>query len=166
MVWSDPCSDMFFWAYEMSMGWIATTSALEGAAACGLGYIDYKTVTGNSEEMVLAMRKKRLAFAKFSFIMAIVALILMDKPSPNSVAPLIVGQIYTSMKIGTQIGFNMTPEKFFMVRTMLSMYNLLLMGAIWYKLRKGRQDKLDLEHQFFVRVDSVMARMANIFNDE
>jgi hypothetical protein len=37
------------------------------------------------------MRKKRLAFAKFSFIMAILALCLLDKPSPNAVAPLIVG---------------------------------------------------------------------------
>jgi hypothetical protein len=83
------------------MNWMATTAALEGAAACGLGYIDYKLVYGNSDEMILAMRKKRLAFAKLSFIMAIVALCLIDKPSPNSVAPLIVGQIYTSLKMGT-----------------------------------------------------------------
>ena len=83
------------------MGWIATVSALEGAAACGLGYMDYKTRYGNSEEMIFAMRKKRLAFGKFSFIMAIVALMLIDKPSQNSVAPLLVAQGYTALKMGT-----------------------------------------------------------------
>ena len=117
------------------MSWIATWSALEGSAACGLGYIDYKTVYGNSQEMVLAMRKKRLAFAKLSFIMAILALLLIDKPSQNSVVPLIVGQAYTTLKIGTQIGFNLTPERFFVARTVLSMYNFAILVAIWYKLR-------------------------------
>ena len=48
MVWADPCSDMFFWAFELSLSWVATCSALDGAAACGLGYIDYAIVTGNS----------------------------------------------------------------------------------------------------------------------
>ena len=90
-----------FKAYEMSMTWIATVNALEGSAACGLGYIDYKTLTGNSKELILAMRKKRLAFAKLSFVMAVIALCLLDKPSPNGVIPLIVGNIYTSLKIGT-----------------------------------------------------------------
>ena len=90
MIWADPCSEFFFKAYELSMSWIATVSALEGAAAIGLGYIDYRTLVGNSEEMIFAMRKKRLAFAKFSFIMAIVALLLIDKPSKNSVAPLVI----------------------------------------------------------------------------
>jgi hypothetical protein len=37
------------------------------------------------------MRKKRLAFAKFSFVMAIGALLLIDKPSQNAVVPLIIG---------------------------------------------------------------------------
>jgi hypothetical protein len=74
---------------------------LDGAAACGLGYIDYKLVIDNSKEMIYAMRKKRLAFAKFSFIMAILTLFLIDKPSPNAVAPLIVAQIYSSLKIST-----------------------------------------------------------------
>jgi len=37
------------------------------------------------------MRKKRLAFAKGgTFFMAIMALWLIDKPTPNSVFPLIV----------------------------------------------------------------------------
>ena len=101
MVWADPCSAIFFDAFEKSMTWIATMSALEGSAACGLGYIDYKMVVGNSNEMILVMRKKRLAFAKFSFMMAILALFLIDKPSANCVAPLVMGQIYTTMKVGT-----------------------------------------------------------------
>ena len=91
MVWSDACSDTFFQAFEVSMTWIAATSALEGAAGCALGYIDYKVKTGNHTELILAIRKKRLAFAKFSFIMAIGALLLVDKPSPNAVVPLIIG---------------------------------------------------------------------------
>lgn len=135
IIWSDPCSTAFFSAYELSMSWIATTSALDGAAACALGYIDYKTVTGNSHELIMAMRKKRLAFAKLSFMMAVVALLLIDKPSPNSVLPLIVGQVYTGAKIGTQIGFNLTPEKFFVGRTLLCFYNLAFLIAVWYKLR-------------------------------
>ena len=165
MIWADPCSDAFFQAYELCMSWIATSSALEGAAGVGLGYIDYKLVTGNSEEMILAMRKKRLAFAKFSFIMAIVALCLIDKPSKNSVFPLIVGQIYVTSKISTQIGFNMTPEKFFIGRTFVSVYSLAILLAIWYKLRKARDQKLELEMEYFSRVDSVMARLANMFKD-
>ena len=54
-------------------------------------FIDYKIITGNSQELILAMRKKRLAFAKFSFMMAAVALILVDKPSPSSILFMIFG---------------------------------------------------------------------------
>ena len=105
MIWNDACSDTFFQAFEVSMTWIASLSALEGAAGCALGYIDFKVKHGNPPDIINAMRKKRLAFAKFSFIMAIGSLLLIDKPSPNAVVPLIIGQIYTTMKIGTQIGF-------------------------------------------------------------
>ena len=70
---------------------MATNSALDGAAAVALGFIDYKIITGNSKELILAMRKKRLAFAKFSFMMAVVALIMVDKPSPSSIFFMIVG---------------------------------------------------------------------------
>ena len=42
MIWADPCSDQFFDAFEFSCGWIASLSALEGAAALALGLIDYK----------------------------------------------------------------------------------------------------------------------------
>ena len=48
LIWADPCSAAFFTSYEIAMSWIATTSAFEGSAAVGLGYIDYKLVTGNS----------------------------------------------------------------------------------------------------------------------
>ena len=60
----------------------------------------------------------------------------------------------------------MTPEKFFMARTMLGFYNLFILLAIWYKLRKGRQQKLELEYNLFLRVDAVMARMSHVFKDE
>ena len=43
---------------------------------------------------------------------------------------------------------------------------MVILLAIWYKLRQARQEKLDLEFEFFTRVDSVMARMSNIFKDE
>ena len=91
MIWADPCSTAFFASYEMAMTWIALNSALEGSAAVGLGYIDYKMVTGNSQELIMVMRKKRLAFAKFSFMMAVVALLMIDKPSPMSVLPMLLG---------------------------------------------------------------------------
>lgn len=112
------------------------------------------------------MRKKRLAFTKFAFIMAVIALILVDKPTSNCVFPLIVSSVWNAMKLGTQIGFNLTPEKFFYARTFLSIYNLVFLLAIWYKLRQSRRDKLDLEFQFFQRVEGIMIRMSEIFNDQ
>ena len=48
MIWADPCSSAFFKSYELAMTWIALNSALEGSAAVGLGYVDYKMVHGNS----------------------------------------------------------------------------------------------------------------------
>ena len=149
MIWADPCSDLFFDAYTAGMTWIAMTNALDGAAACGLGFIDYKLVHKNNENLIYAMRKKRLAFAKFSFFMAILTLMLIDKPDKSSLYPLFIGQAYTTMKIGTQIGFNLTPEKFFMARTFLSFYNLAFILCVWYKFRKARNEKLDLELAFF-----------------
>ena len=101
LIWADPCSTAFFTANELAMSWIAITSALEGSAAVGLGYIDYKMVTGNSQELITVMRKKRLAFAKFSFMMAVLALLMLEKPSPNVVAPMLIGQVYSGMKLGT-----------------------------------------------------------------
>lgn len=81
--------------------------------------------------------------------MAVLALWMIDKPTANSVLPLIMAQGYTAMKMGTQLGFNLTPEKFFIPRIMLAFYNLAFLIAIWYKLRKGREEKLALEYAFF-----------------
>lgn len=49
IIWADPCSFTMFRSYEKLMTWIATCSALEGSAACALGYIDYRTLVGNSD---------------------------------------------------------------------------------------------------------------------
>ena len=49
---------------------------------------------------------------------------------------------------------------------MLAFYNLAFLIAIWYKLRRGREEKLALEYAFFQRVDSVMTRMSHVFDDE
>ena len=165
MIWADGCSDEFFDAFEFSCGWIASISALEGAAAVALGLIDYK-VKQNNLDMIVAMRKKRLAFSKFSFIMAIGALLLIDTPSPNAVLPLIIGQGWTTLKLGTQIGHNLTPERFFIGRTFLSGYNLALLIGIWYKLRQARREKMDLEFSFFQRVEGIMLTMSNVFEDK
>lgn len=112
------------------------------------------------------MRKKRLAFAKFPFIMAVLALFLLDKPSPNCVFPLILGSVWNALKLGTQIGYQLTPERFFVARTFLSIYNLIFLIAVWYKLRQARRDKLDLEFTFYQRVEGIMLRMSNIFEDQ
>jgi hypothetical protein len=64
---ADSCSNLFFHYFELTISWIAFSSALESVAGCNLGFIDYKLVTGNTKELLLAMRKKELAFAKFCF---------------------------------------------------------------------------------------------------
>ena len=149
MVWSDPCSDLFIQSAEAAVNYIAMVNALEGAAGVGLGYIDYKIKGNNDDDLLVAMRKKRLAFAKFSFIMAIWTLFLLDGPTANCVLPLIIGCGWNTLKMGTQIGYNLTPERFYLPRTFLSVYHLVILIAMWYKMRKSRQDKLDLEFGFF-----------------
>ena len=111
------------------------------------------------------MRKKRLAFAKFSFMMAVLALLMLNKPSQNVVVPMLIGQVWSGIKLGTQIGHNTTPEKFFVMRTFLSIYNVLFLFAIWYKIRQARREKVELEYDFFVRVDAVLARMSEILGE-
>jgi len=101
MLWNDALSDTFFHAAEFSMGWIAILNALEGAAGCGLGYIDYKTKHVTDEHLKYSMRKKRLAFSKFSFIMATLSLYLLDTPSHLALIPLIMGSVWNALKIGT-----------------------------------------------------------------
>ncbi len=92
---------MFLQSAEMAIGWIASINALEGAAGVGLGYIDYKIKGNNDDNLLVAMRKKRLAFAKFSFMMAIWTLFLLDGPSANCVVPLIIGCGWNTFKMGT-----------------------------------------------------------------
>jgi hypothetical protein len=77
------------------------------------------------------MRKKRLAFTKFAFMMAVIGLMLIDKPTKNCVFPLLVGSVWNTLKLGTQIGFNTTPERFFLARTFLSMYNVIFLIVVW-----------------------------------
>lgn len=157
---------MFLQSAEMAIGWIASINALEGAAGVGLGYIDYKLKGNNDDKLLVAMRKKRLAFAKFSFMMAIMTLFLLDGPSANCVAPLIIGCIWNTVKMGTQIGYNLTPERFYLPRTFLSIYNLVFLMIMWYKMRQARREKLDLEFGFFQRVEGIMVTMTNIFRDD
>ena len=135
LVWNDACSDMFLQCAEMTVGYIATINALEGAAGVGLGYIDYKIKGNDDDNLLHDMRKKRLAFAKFSFMMAIWTLFLLDGPTSNCVLPLIIGCGWNTLKMGTQIGYNLTPERFYLPRTFLSLYNLLILLLMWYKIR-------------------------------
>ena len=132
----------------MAVGWIAVINALEGAAGVALGYIDYK-IKGNDADLLIPMRKKRLAFAKFSFMMAIWTLFLLDGPTGNCMVPLVIGCAWNTIKMGTQIGYNLTPERFFLPRTFLSIYNLAFLLLMWYKMRQSRRDKLELEFSYF-----------------
>ena len=150
----------------MTVGWIATINALEGAAGVGLGYIDYKIKGNNDDRLLIDMRKKRLAFAKFSFMMAIWTLFLLDGPTANCVLPLIIGCGWNTIKMGTQVAYNLTPERFFLPRTFLSIYNLVFLIIMWYKMRQSRRDKLELEFSFFSRVEGIMVTMTNVLDQQ
>lgn len=141
------------------------TQRLQSAALCGLGYIDYNTKHADAD-LLYPMRKKRLAFAKFGIIMAILTLFLLDKPTPNCVFPLILGCGWNALKLGTQLGHNMTPERFFTPRVFLQIYNIAFLVLIWHKLRQARREKLDLEFTFYQRVEGIMLSMSNIFEDQ
>ena len=125
----------------MSLSWIASLNALEGATGVALGYLDYKVKMGNPDDLIIAMRKKRLAFAKFSFFMGCTGLFLLDTPTMNCVVPLIIGSTWNALKMATQIGYNLTPERFYIPRTFLSIYNLVFLLLIWFKLRQARREK-------------------------
>ncbi len=141
MIWADPCSDMFFTCFELSIGWIASIQALESAAYVGLGYLDFQVRHHKDDKLTYAMRRKRLAFAKFSFITSISTLLMLDPVSGNCMLPLLVGSIWTAMKVGTQVGYNLTPDKFFMPRIFIAVYNILFILAIWIKLRAAKEEK-------------------------
>ena len=166
ILWSEPCSDAFFLTFEYAYTWIACQNALEGASAAGLGYIDYRAIAGTDKQLRYAMRKKRLAFAKFAFMMATLGLILLDTPSPNCVVPLIRASGYNVMKLGTQISYNLTPDKFFIARTFISMYNLGFLVLVWFKCRQARKEKQDLEFNFYTRIEGIMLRMSELFEDQ
>jgi hypothetical protein len=68
--------------------------------------------------------------------------------------------------MGTQMGHNLTPEVFFKGRSMMSMYNLVLLCGIFWKLRDARNEKKNMEFQFFQRVEGIMLQMSNIFEDQ
>ncbi len=59
------------------------------------------------------MRRKRLAFAKFGFITSISTLMMLDPVSSNCLLPLLIGSGWTALKMGTQVGYNLTPDKFY-----------------------------------------------------
>lgn len=165
MIWNDACSDEFFQAIEMSITWIASLNAIESSAFTGLGYIDYQTKSQKDQSLVYVFRKKRLAFGKLALIMAIITLVMLDKPSPNCVIPILLGSIWNIGKFGTHVSYNLTPTKFFFGRSFLTLYNIAFLLVIWYKLRQGRKQKLDLEYQFFDRIETVMGRMSSAFED-
>lgn len=60
----------------------------------------------------------------------------------------------------------MTPERFFLPRTFLSLYNLVFLIIMWYKIRQSRKDKLELEFGFFSRVEGIMVTMTNILDEQ
>jgi hypothetical protein len=138
LIWADPCSDAFFSLFEMTFTWIALNNALDASAACALGFIDYRTRHERVEDIRYDMRKKRLAFAKFCFIMTVVALCMIDKPSKNAVLPMLIGQGYVLMKYGYAMAYNLTPENFFIPRNFLQFYNIIFLLLLWYKLRQAR----------------------------
>ena len=74
--------------------------------------------------------------------MSIAALMFVENPNPMAVGLLAAGQGWTVAKMGTQMAYNLTPERFYMARSFLGMYNLAILFSIWYKLREGRNEKM------------------------
>ena len=66
---------------------------------------------------------------------------MLDPVSGNCLLPLIVGSAWTAMKKGTQIGYHLTPDRFYAPRIFIALYNLLFMLLIWKKLRDGKEEK-------------------------
>jgi hypothetical protein len=119
----------------------------------------------DDSKLTYDMRKKRLAFGKAAFFASILTLWMLDQPTPLCILPILIGTIYNSLKLGTQVGFNMTPERFFLPRTYLTIYNIAFLCVVFYKFRQGRKEKLELEFSFYQRVESIMLRMSNVLED-
>lgn len=69
-------------------------------------------------------------------------------------------------KMGTQTSYGFTPDRFYMPRVWLSMYNCVFLLAIWYKCSQGRQEKQELEYAFFRRTESIMETMKKVLEPE
>lgn len=158
MIWSDPCSDAFFWAFETTMTWIGSLTAMEAAAGVGLGYIDFNSKQQEGGRLKYVMRRKRLAFSKFPLIMSSLGLFMLNTPSPYVIFPFILATGWTTLKMATQTGHNLTPDRFFYSRQFLSLYNLLILLVVWKKLSASRREKKNLEFEFFNRIDAIMSR--------
>ena len=154
MIWNDNLSDNFFTMFDLTSGWITLLLTMEGAAGCGLGYSDYLTKKASDDEKIW-MRKKRLAFMKFSFIMSWIAMYYINTPTPNWLFPLILASFWNLFKFGTLNSYEMLPKQFFYSRTFLNIYNLLILAILWWKVRKAREEKLNLELMLFQRVESL-----------
>ena len=157
MIWNDTLSDNFFLMFDVTYGWLALLATFEGAAGCGLGYWDYLSKQSDETEK-LWIRKKRLAFMKFSFIMSSVGLFYLNTPTPHWVLPLMVATLWNTFKSGTQSSYELLPKSFFLSRTFLNIYNVLILGVLWWKVRKARKEKLELEFEFFQRVEGLIIR--------
>jgi hypothetical protein len=63
--------------------------------------------------------------------------------------PIFIGSVWTAAKMGTQVGHNMTPDKFYTPRLFLAIYNIAFIILIWYKMYKAKDEKRELEFSFF-----------------
>ena len=154
MIWNENLSDNFFTMFDLTCGWITLLYIMEGAAGCGLGYCDYLMKNSTEDEKVW-MRKKRLAFMKFSFVMAWYSMYYISTPTPNWVFPLIIAGLWNLFKFGTQNSYELLPKQFFYSRTFLNIYNIIILAVLWWKVRKAREEKLNLELRFYQRVESL-----------
>jgi hypothetical protein len=61
-------------------------------------------------------------------------------------------------KAGTQNSYDLLPKQFFYSRIFLNMYNVLILGLMWWKVRKAREQKLNLEMSFYQRIEQLKIR--------
>jgi hypothetical protein len=58
----------------------------------------------------------------------------------------------------------LTPNPFYNPRIFLASYNITLLLAVWYKLRQGRREKMDLELMFFKRTENIMQTIETVLS--